>query len=372
MAKIERTVRLDTFPVTVKALVDEFVYTIDLDADYQRERIWSTSQQQLLLDSIVSDIDIPKLYLAKVEDNKQFDYECIDGKQRMVTLVTFLKPEPEKSGKAGLTLQILNREYTFQELKHELPKIAQKIESYKLDFVSYDLAALEDASAERLIREIFLRLQLGTRLNSGERLKALLGTVRDFVFREMGNNAPFFRNTSLSAKRFSREFTLAQLCLNSFKRKESGEFGRARLLDLEDFFNEKANIAGDDPNLSRIRAVLKLMEDAFGVSGVGISSRAVAVSAYLFSEALYLDGKQDAIPRFAEFFVRLLDEIKRNMELIKKFKNAENPFIMEGFQKYVLQASVEPSSIRRRQSFLESAFAYYLNPKTRSKIISGK
>ncbi len=80
--------------ISVKQFIDDYVYRIDLDADYQREKIWSTKQQEELLDSILVDIDIPKIYLAEVEDNKQFDYECIDGKQRMSTLLRFFKPEP--------------------------------------------------------------------------------------------------------------------------------------------------------------------------------------------------------------------------------------------------------------------------------------
>ena len=32
--------------------------------DYQREKVWSLYQKQLLLDSLIRDIDIPKLYFS--------------------------------------------------------------------------------------------------------------------------------------------------------------------------------------------------------------------------------------------------------------------------------------------------------------------
>lgn len=307
-----------------------------------------------------------------MEDNKRFDYECIDGKQRMLTLLTFFKPEQEKGRKAALTLPLFNHEYSHQELQREYPKIAEKIENYKLDFVTYDMSSLEEGTRENLIREIFKRLQLGIRLNSGERLKALQGTIRDFVFNELGNTAPFIRNTGLSDKRFSRQFTMAQICLNSFKRKEIGEFSRARLQDLEDFFNDKANLASEDGNLNRIRSVLKEMDTAFGTSALSISSRAVAVSAYLFAEDLYLKEKTDAIPLFAAFYIKLLDEIKRNMEFIKRYKSVENTEVMEEFQKHILQASVEPSAIRRRDTFLRRAFDYFTDPATKGRLIGAK
>ena len=47
--------------ITVKEFIDDYVYRIDLDADYQREKIWSRKNQEELLDSIVQNIDIPKL-----------------------------------------------------------------------------------------------------------------------------------------------------------------------------------------------------------------------------------------------------------------------------------------------------------------------
>src|SRR5437016_11685298 len=80
--------------IKVKKLIDKYIYRIDLDADYQREKIWSRKNQEELLDSIIKDIDIPKLYLAQVKSDDNFDFECIDGKQRMITLLELYKPEP--------------------------------------------------------------------------------------------------------------------------------------------------------------------------------------------------------------------------------------------------------------------------------------
>jgi hypothetical protein len=93
----------------------------------------------------------------------------------------------------------------------------------------------------------------------------------------MGKDAPFLRNTSLSEKRFSRQFTLAQICINSFSRSQAGTFVRARCDDLEDFFNEKSNLKSKDENLVRIREVLKIMDKRFAERAANISSRAAAV-----------------------------------------------------------------------------------------------
>ena len=351
----------DLESIPIKKFIDDYIYRIDLDADYQREKIWSREDQERLLDSIVQNIDIPKIYLARVQGDENFDFECIDGKQRMTTLLSFFKPEPEGT---PLTLRIAGEKYSYKRLQKDLPVLAKKIEDYVLTFVIY-----QDLGDEEFLRDIFRRLQLGVRLNSGELLKTYTGTIRDFVYKEMGKESPFIRRTNLSEKRFSREFTLAQICINSFSRDESGEFVRARYDDLGEFFKENYALNQKDETLVRIRKVLELMDKHFGDKAKGISSRAVAVSAYLFVEDLYLQKKVGLIPEFAKFFMTLLDEIKDNLNRLSKYQNPENRTVLEDFQRYISQASVEPYAIKRRHEFLERAFQYYRSPKGKGKII---
>lgn len=351
---------IETF--SVKKLVDDYIYRIDLDAEYQREKIWSRKNQEELLDSILQNIDIPKIYLAKLNDNDQFDYECIDGKQRMSTLLSFFKPEPDEG--SPLAVRIAGEKYTYKRLKKELPELAKKIENFDLTFVIYPEILDDD-----LIREIFRRLQLGIRLNSGELLKMYTGTMRDFIYKEIGKDGPFLKRTKLSEKRFSRQFTLAQICINSFQKRETGDFMRARFDDLREFVQDKASLEKDDKNLVRIKKVLELMDKSFAEEAINISSRAVAVSAYLFVEDLYVSKKTSLIKQFAKFYIALLEEIRKNMDLLSQYNKPSNPIVMEEFQKYILQASVEPYSIRRRNDFLKKAFEHYLASKTKGKIV---
>jgi uncharacterized protein with ParB-like and HNH nuclease domain len=59
--------------------------------DYQREpKLWSTKDKQLLIDSILNDIDIPKLYFHE-SGNKV--YEVVDGQQRLWAIWEFLDSE---------------------------------------------------------------------------------------------------------------------------------------------------------------------------------------------------------------------------------------------------------------------------------------
>lgn len=362
MKKSKPPISRELKKITVRELINDYIYRIDLDADYQREKVWSRKDQELLLDSILKNIDIPKMYLARVKNNGNFEYECIDGKQRMATLLNFCKPDPGEE--KPLTVEVHALKYTYKQLRREFPTLARRIDDFELTFVIYP-----GTDDEEFLREIFRRLQLGVRLNSGELLKTFSGTLRDFIYKEMGDDAPFLRYTNLSERRFSRQFTLAQICINSFSYQETGEFVRARYDDLQDFFKDKANIDKDDENLNRIRTVLKTMDKKFGGNAANISSRAVAVSAYLFVENLTVKKKSSQIGRFAKFYVALLSQIERDQELLSEYEHPTNRKVLEEFQKYVSQASVEAYAIKRRHIFLEESFQYYRNPKTKGKII---
>jgi hypothetical protein len=346
--------------IPLRKFIDDYIYRIDLDADYQREKIWSRSNQEQLIDSILKGIDIPKLYLMKVEDGENFDFECIDGKQRMTALLNFVKPDNDTT---PLTVRVAGEKYTYERLSEELPVLAKKVDEYELTFVIY--SELDD----EFLRDIFRRLQLGVRLNAGELLKTYMGTLRDFVYKEMGAAAPFLRNTKLSDKRFSKPLTLAQICINSFGYAESGEFERARYDDLGEFFKTNEDLSANDSNLERIRQVLHAMDRAFGGLAIQISSRAVAVSAYLFSEELCVSGKKKALPAFAKFLVSLMQDVKSNLDLVSKYEPPDNTFLLEEFQKYVSQASVEPYAVKRRHQFLGKAFNYYQAASTKGRII---
>jgi uncharacterized protein with ParB-like and HNH nuclease domain len=61
---------------------------INLQPEYQRGAVWSKSQKQLLIDSILRDLDIPKIYLREI-DNSEFGEEAIDGQQRLTAISEF-------------------------------------------------------------------------------------------------------------------------------------------------------------------------------------------------------------------------------------------------------------------------------------------
>lgn len=65
---------------------------LELNPSYQRDNVWSTSDSQLLIDSILRGIPIPSIIMTEVgEDSK---YQIVDGKQRITAILRFIGQHP--------------------------------------------------------------------------------------------------------------------------------------------------------------------------------------------------------------------------------------------------------------------------------------
>lgn len=69
---------------------------INLRPPYQRNFIWSSKDQKLLIDSIRKGYPLPNFFILKNKDNT---YEMVDGQQRAITICRFIKNEFRDSSK---------------------------------------------------------------------------------------------------------------------------------------------------------------------------------------------------------------------------------------------------------------------------------
>ena len=113
---------------------------LDLDPDYQREYVWSSKDQELLINSIFEGIEIGKFAMVHLEykEGSNLLYEILDGKQRVTTLVLFITDQFKYKGKY------------FSELASE----------DRVYFMDYNITLGETRSelSEKEKREYFLRL----------------------------------------------------------------------------------------------------------------------------------------------------------------------------------------------------------------------
>lgn len=314
-------------------------------AEYQRKpRLWNPKDMELLIDSILMNIDIPKLYFYKVGKD---EYEIIDGTQRLSAIWGFVANEYTLTCEGGKKLG-------FNELS---PEQQEKILSYKLQ-----IALISDAS-DKYLRELFLRLQLGLLLVTGEKLHAKTGAMKDFVFGKMVEK-PFVKSVKIPNRRYAKETLCAQICINSFTKAKLRLFSRTRYEDLSYFFDNYANSSGKDLDFFRNRCksimeVLDTLNHYFDKRTDTLRNRSFILSIYLFVEELVEKmgraGLDKLMPNFADFVLVFLQRLKEETKLGIKRTNED----LYKFELYLSNAPGEAYQIERRHGKLKEFFEYF-------------
>lgn len=317
--------------------------------EYQRQpNLWLPEKKSLLIDSILQDIDIPKLYFNQTEGG---NYEVVDGQQRLWAIWGFLdEVYPYKSDGKAQKFSTLSRTRK------------NTIMNYKLQ-----VTVFEDADDDYL-RELFVRLQLGLLLNVGERLHAASGEMKELVFRKLAAHQ-FIKHLGIPDRRFAKETLCAQICINSFTREKLGGFARTRYEDLLAFFKEYEHPQGKDRSFfqaqaKRISTVLDQLWTCFGNDTKKVRNRSYVLSVYLFFEEIA--GKDGAVsatePRmFANFVFKLWKRLREEVRAGFDRRNRE----LYSFETLVSSAPGEKYQIEGRHLRLVE---YYDHFKKTAKI----
>jgi hypothetical protein len=186
--------------------------TFELNPPYQRRGgIWTKAQRQLLVDSVLGGFDIPKLYLHENPwHSPDKEYAVADGKQRLLTLWSFMNNEFSISENFTLVDSTnlpngLPRPGSFY--KDLAPAWQDHFAGTSLDFVVITTPN-DGKEAERAIREVFTRLNSGAALTAGEKARARAGSLQDLA-RSISTHDFLTKRVSISTKR-GEDMLLAQ------------------------------------------------------------------------------------------------------------------------------------------------------------------
>ncbi len=215
--------------------------------DYQRPAVWSSSQKQLLIDSILRGYDVPKFYWRQTS-KKPPKFDVVDGQQRIRAIWDFC------SGEFGLPKDADPIDsYDVKGLKYESLPFELRI---KWDTYNLDVVEMNDADEDET-REMFLRLQNGTSLKAQEKRNAMPGNMRDFV-RTLASH-PIFSVCGFSNSRFVYDQVAAQMVLLEL----SGAPCNVKNADLNRMYEKNKDFDQNGIKAKKCRKVLDFLYSAF-------------------------------------------------------------------------------------------------------------
>lgn len=308
---------------------------------FQRGNIWTDKQRSDLIDSMLRGIDIPKLYFQATTEG----WEVIDGQQRIRAIVGFFEGDVvDDDGR------------TFEDLS----------ESEKETIETYTLAIVEATEiSDEDIRLLFVRLQLGTPINSGEMLNAIKSDLGEFV--KLMVKSKFISLLDIPIRRFAKEQVCAQICNNSLYLNKTNEYRNSKYEDLANLYRFYAKFDFNSPEAKGIMLTLDALYNIFSNETSEIRNRAGAVSIYFLVEKLQLKGSlKGKEATVKKFYLEFLKELQHQSRL---GIDATNRFLVN-YQYKVIQAADSKAAIRDRAEKLEVAFDYYL--KTNKIIVFEK
>lgn len=314
---------------------------IDPTPDYQRPPAWSRKQKQLLIDSILREYDIPKMYWRSVNRDDGIKYEVIDGQQRLRTIWEFKNGEfPIAKDADPVDGQpVAGKRYSDLDME-----ISTVFDAYPVDVVIVDDAVQNDEEDE--VRDMFLRLQNGTTLKAQEKRNAMPGQMRDFV-KELAEHG-FFKNCKFTDSRFTFDQVAAQMtCLEL-----SGGPTSVRDSDLNRMYRENASFDQTGKVAKKVRRVLDYLLRAFPEKTPELE-RYNAITLYCLASTLLENFVHEGTEKpLADWFIGFETERRQQEELDE---DDRDPQLIE-YRRLTSYSTDGEDSIKGRVEFLEKRF----------------
>ena len=331
---------------------------------YQRESsLWSLSEKQRLIDSILRGFDIAALYFY---DHGDGTVDCVDGRQRINAIMSFLDCNPG-DGDNGFPFRMMNEVYEepadahFQDLQGRgYPEIeaaaTERSREFEDTITRYEVTVimLSDSQRGEEFNLQFTRLNLGTIINSGEKLNAMVGELRDICYEKGGlKDSQFLSQVKIPTRRFAKEQVAAQIVQQIFALKERNSYTRGRHFDLQVLFKDGSILSNQRrETIRRLENMLSVLAKGFEGKPI-LKNRAITVSTVLLAWTLDVNTEKQA-KRIAEFVDELLCRMAWQ---VKKGLNADEEYhyLLE-FQRHITQASVEKPAIKGRAKAMQKQY----------------
>lgn len=302
--------------------------------DFQREEVWPESKKQLLVDSILHGWHLPKFYFKKQEDGS---VDCVDGQQRLTAIFEFFDEQ--------LVLSEPSQKEFGATIYSDLPdEVSDAFDDFEIE-----IEEIEDATSEEL-EELFRRLQLGTPLNTAEKINAVLGDIRDFC--HDCAKLPFLKE-KLPVK--NTRFTHFEIVARWAFIESRGIQPQMRLKQLEEFFKANKTFSKESDVAKRIIGALRFLNTAFDTKPSFVANRANSLSVCMLASKVVGAGLNSGshAKEFAGFLKLFFSQLSAE---VQKGVQAGDKELLQ-YQQAISSGSTGGDSISTRIRILEKRLA---------------
>lgn len=325
---------------------------IQVDPEYQRmSEVWTEEKRQLLIDSLLNDFDLPKIYFHEflsgktLADGRKVKYSIIDGRQRLETIWKFIDGDFPLGDDFKLFADpsVDAKGMTYSELAQNHPLLRIRFDSYSLPIYVISTDDLD------LIEEMFLRLNEAVPLNAAEKRNAFGGPVAKAI-REVSAHPFFVKKVRFSNKRYQfREMAARMMFLSTTL--EIVDTKKAYLdTFVKSFKNAKDRERKQIQNLQdSVESILEKMAKIFTDKDPLLSTQSMPVIYFLIYRAALSQGWASSVTR--NLFLEFDKKRKENREIAETEIAAANYDLLE-FDRMSLQGTSDALSINFRFNVL--------------------
>lgn len=246
--------------------------------EYQRGAVWSRDQQKKLIDSVMRGYQLPIFYLhykrTEAGGLTRESYDIIDGQQRITSLHLFVE------GAFPL--------FAANDARARFPKFLQdepcpwgdkNFQGLSVDLQDHLLetklpVAYIETNNSNEVRDLFVRLQSGSPLNSQEKRDTYPGQFTDFILqlggkpgiaRYPGHN--FFQRVLKMKPGQDRGKTrqlAAQIAILFLERRAKGSFTDINASAIDNYYYTNLDFDSGTPNCKRLMAILDKLDELLG------------------------------------------------------------------------------------------------------------
>ena len=264
--------------------------------DWQRDKVWSPDQKQLLIDTILRGWQLPKFYFAKISSEPE-QFEVVDGQQRLRTIYEFFDGLLTLSEK---TAEMVGAE-TYEGLAD---RISDAFDDYE---IWYD--EITDSTEEEL-KEFFRRLQGGLSLTASEKLNAVHSNLTDFV-RRLSKHRFFVEKVAIGDTRKAHFDIAAKVAAITVDGIDTG----LRLPDLTKTFLANASFSEESNAGKLLAATFDFLDRTFPSRDPMLRNRSTIQSiATLASKLVEPNHEPGCESRFLEFCQHFGKQLAQQIE----------------------------------------------------------